>query len=36
MNPETWWRSGVIYQIYTRGFNDSNNDRIGDLRGVAR
>lgn len=30
-----WWRGGVIYQIYPRSFCDSNNDGVGDLRGVA-
>ncbi|MFW5807717.1 MAG: glycoside hydrolase family 13 protein [Spirochaetota bacterium] len=29
-----WWKEGVIYQIYTRSFNDSNGDGIGDLQGI--
>ncbi len=29
-----WWKEAVVYQIYPRSFNDSNNDGIGDLRGV--
>ena len=29
-----WWRDGVLYQIYTRSFRDSNGDGVGDLRGV--
>lgn len=29
-----WWRDGVIYQVYTRSFSDSNHDGIGDLRGI--
>ena len=29
-----WWESGIIYQIYPRSFQDSNNDGVGDLRGV--
>lgn len=29
-----WWRDGVIYQVYTRSFSDSNQDGIGDLRGI--
>ncbi len=33
-DPAAWWREGVLYQIYTRSFADSNGDGIGDLRGV--
>jgi len=32
----TWWRDGVLYQIYPRSYMDSNADGIGDLRGVMR
>jgi len=31
-----WWRGAVIYQIYPRSFQDSNNDGVGDLRGIAQ
>ncbi len=31
---ETWWKESVVYQIYPRSFNDSNNDGIGDLNGI--
>lgn len=34
-SPE-WWRGAVIYQIYPRSFLDSNDDGIGDLRGIAQ
>lgn len=34
--PETWWRSGVIYQIYPRSFQDTTGDGVGDLEGVRR
>ena len=30
-----WWRDGVIYQIYPRSFQDSNEDGVGDLRGIV-
>lgn len=33
LHPD-WWRGAVIYQIYPRSFQDSNNDGIGDLRGI--
>lgn len=31
-----WWQTCVIYQIYPRSFQDTNDDGIGDLRGIAR
>lgn len=30
-----WWQSGAIYQIYVKSFNDSNEDGVGDLRGIV-
>ena len=30
-----WWRSGVVYEVYPRSFQDTDGDGVGDLRGVA-
>jgi len=29
-----WWKKAVIYHIYPRSFQDSNDDGIGDLNGI--
>lgn len=34
MDNSTWWREGIIYQIYPRSFADGNADGLGDLPGL--
>ena len=31
---DKWFRKSVIYQIYPKSFMDSNNDGIGDIKGI--
>ncbi len=32
---EHWWTHGVLYEIYTRSFGDSDGDGVGDLDGIT-
>src|SRR5689334_17760551 len=31
----TWWRAGVVYEIYPRSFADADGNGVGDLAGIA-
>ena len=31
-----WWQDCVVYQIYPRSFQDSNNDGVGDVLGIIK
>ncbi|XP_075151565.1 amino acid transporter heavy chain SLC3A1-like isoform X2 [Haematobia irritans] len=36
-NPKTmWYRGSVFYEIFPASFQDSDNDGIGDLRGIVK
>lgn len=36
MDKNQWWKHAVIYQVYTKSFQDTNGDGVGDLNGVIK
>lgn len=34
MKEKQWWKESVVYQIYPKSFMDSDNDGMGDIRGI--
>ncbi|WIM98956.1 alpha-amylase family glycosyl hydrolase [Actinoplanes oblitus] len=35
MADRSWWRDGVVYQVYPRSFADASGDGVGDLPGLT-
>ncbi|MFK8161579.1 MAG: alpha-glucosidase [Lewinella sp.] len=35
-HQRTWWKEGIVHQIYPRSYQDTNGDGVGDLRGIIQ
>ena len=33
---DKWWKNAVVYQIYPKSFQDTNDDGFGDLKGILK
>ncbi len=36
LTSRTWWKEGILYQIYPQSFKDTDGDGFGDFRGVIK
>ena len=34
--PADWYKDAIFYEVYVRGFYDSNSDGVGDFRGLTK